>query len=134
VKTGLFSYISVPELNTKNMSNSPSFLSVTYKILSAKRFRSYRISKIDFAADFYFWTEQRLNGSQPLGLGLAETSKVTNTIMVGGSLSFPMVHNMAPNGYQFMSYNCQKHDQFAETEFWADLTSWSKSRFDEFLP
>jgi hypothetical protein len=29
---------------------------------------------------------------------LAETSKVPNTIMVGNSLSFPMVHNMVQNG------------------------------------
>ncbi len=63
VKTGLFGYISVLELNTKNMGNTPSFLSVTHTILSAKRFRSYRILKIDFAADFCFWTEQRLNGT-----------------------------------------------------------------------
>jgi hypothetical protein len=60
---GLFSYNSVPELNTKNMGNSPSFLSVTHTILSAKRFRSYRILKIDFAADFCFWAAQRLNGN-----------------------------------------------------------------------
>jgi hypothetical protein len=63
VKTELFGYNSVQELNTKNMGNSPSFLSVTHMILSAKRFRSYRISKINFAADFCFWTEQRLNGT-----------------------------------------------------------------------
>jgi hypothetical protein len=98
VKTELLGYNSVWELNTKNMDNSPSFLSVTHMILSTKRFRSYRISKIDFAADFCFWTDQQLNGTQLSGLGLAETSKVPNTIMVGNSLSFPMVYNMAPNG------------------------------------
>jgi hypothetical protein len=98
VKTGLFGYNSVLELNTKNIYNSPSFLSVTHTILSAKRFRSYRILKIDFAADFCFWAEQRLNGTQLSGFGLAETSKVPNTIMVGNSLRFPMVHNMVPNG------------------------------------
>jgi hypothetical protein len=46
VKTELFGYNSVRELNTKNMSNSPSFLSVTHTILSAKQFRSYRILRI----------------------------------------------------------------------------------------
>jgi hypothetical protein len=61
VKTGLFSYNSVPELNSKNMGNSARFLSITHTILSAKRFRCYRIPKIDFAADFCFWAEQRLN-------------------------------------------------------------------------
>jgi hypothetical protein len=35
VKTGLFGHNSVPEQNTKNMGNSPSFLSVTHMILSA---------------------------------------------------------------------------------------------------
>jgi hypothetical protein len=94
VKTGLFGHNSVPELNTKNMYNSPSFLSVTHMILSVKRFRNYRILKIDLAADFYFWAEQRLIGTQLLGLGLAKTPKVPNTIMVVNSLSFPMVYNM----------------------------------------
>jgi hypothetical protein len=79
------------------MGNSPSFLSVTHKTLSAKRFRSYRIFKIDFAADIYFWTKLRLNGTQLLGLELAENPKVLNTITVANSLSFPMVHNTAPN-------------------------------------
>jgi hypothetical protein len=60
---GLFSHNSVPELNTKNMGNSSSSLSITHTIPSAKRFRSYRILKIDFAADFCFWAEQRLNGT-----------------------------------------------------------------------
>jgi hypothetical protein len=83
---GLFSYNNIPELNTKNMENSPSFLSVTHTILSSKRFRSYKILKIDFAADFCFWAEQRLNRTQ------------LNTIMVGNSLSSPMVHNTAPIG------------------------------------
>jgi hypothetical protein len=32
-----------------------------------------------------------------LGIGLAETMKVLNTIMVGNSLSLSMLHNMAPN-------------------------------------
>jgi hypothetical protein len=51
-KMGLFGYDSVPELNTKNLTNSPSFLSVTHTTLSTKQFRSYRISNIDSAAEF----------------------------------------------------------------------------------
>jgi hypothetical protein len=51
---GLLSYKSAPELNTKDKGNSPRFLSVTPTILSTKRFRCNRISKIDFAADFCF--------------------------------------------------------------------------------
>jgi hypothetical protein len=31
-----------------------------------------------------------------------------------------------------MSYDCWKNDQFAESEFWAVWTLWSKSGFDEF--
>jgi hypothetical protein len=49
--------------------------------------------------------------------------------MVGNSLSFPMVHNMVPNGLRFTSYDCRKLDRFAESEFWADWTFWSKSGF-----
>jgi hypothetical protein len=60
---GLFGYNSLPELNTKHMGNSPSFLSITHMILFAKWFRSYSILKIDFAADFCFWAEPRLNGT-----------------------------------------------------------------------
>jgi hypothetical protein len=84
---------------------------------------------MNFTADFCFWTELRLNGTQLLGLGLAGTSKVPNIIMVGNSLSIPMVHNMAPNGQRFMSYVCRKLDWFAESDFWADWTFWSKSGF-----
>jgi hypothetical protein len=50
--------------------------------------------KIDFTADFCFWTELRLSGTQLLGLRLAETPEVSNTIMVANSLRFPMVPNM----------------------------------------
>jgi hypothetical protein len=40
-----------------------------------------------------------------------------------------MVHNMAPKGQRFTSYDCWKLDRFAESEFWADWTFWSKSGF-----
>jgi hypothetical protein len=40
-----------------------------------------------------------------------------------------MVHNMTPNGQRFMSYNCRKLVRFAESDFWADWTFWSKSGF-----
>jgi hypothetical protein len=80
------------------MGNSPRFLSVTHTILSTKWFRCYRILKIDFTADFCFWTELWLNGTQLLGLGLHKTPKFLNTIMVGNCLNFPIVYNTAPNG------------------------------------
>jgi hypothetical protein len=42
----------VLELNTKNMGNSSSFLTITNMTLSAKWFRSYRIWTIDVGAEF----------------------------------------------------------------------------------
>jgi hypothetical protein len=87
----LFPKEFVPELNTKNLGNSTSFLTITHMTLSAKRLRKYGILTIDIAAVFCFWTEQRGNGSSILRLGLAETPGVPNTISEGNSLSFPMV-------------------------------------------
>jgi hypothetical protein len=72
--------------------------------------------KIDFATEFCFWTEQRLKGTQLWGLGLAETTEVSNTNIVGNSLSFLMVHKSAPNGRRYTSYGCRKIDRFAESE------------------
>jgi hypothetical protein len=85
----------VLELNTKNLRNSPSFLTITHMTLSAKWFRSYGILMIDIAAEFYFRTEQ--NGSSLFCLGLAETPEVPNTILDDNSLSFLMVYQTAPN-------------------------------------
>jgi hypothetical protein len=56
-KLGLFGLDSVLELNTKNLGNSSTFLSVTHMTLYAERFGCYRILKIDFTAEFCFWTE-----------------------------------------------------------------------------
>jgi hypothetical protein len=88
----LFPKYSVLELNTKNLGNSPIFLTITHTTPSAKRFRSYRILTIDIAVEFCFWTEQRHNGSLVSSLGLAETLEVPNTVLVDKSLRFPMVH------------------------------------------
>jgi hypothetical protein len=49
---GWFGCDSVLELNTKNLENPLSFLSITHITVSAKQFRSHGISKIDFAAKF----------------------------------------------------------------------------------
>jgi hypothetical protein len=89
---------SVPELNTKNLDNSPSFLTITHTILSNKRFRSYEILTIGVAAEFCFRIEQWQNGSSHLGFGLAETLDILNTKLVGNSLSFPMVYKTSLNG------------------------------------
>jgi hypothetical protein len=88
----LFPNEFVLELNTKNLGNSTSFLTITHTTLSAKWFRRYGILTIDVAAVFCFWTEQRQNGSSIFRLGLAETPEVSNTVSEGNSLSFPMVH------------------------------------------
>jgi hypothetical protein len=87
----LFPKEFVLELNTKNLGNSTSFLTITHMTLSAKRFRKYGILTIDVAAVFCFWTEQRRKGTSISRLGLAETPEVPNTISKGNSLSFPMV-------------------------------------------
>jgi hypothetical protein len=92
VKTELFHKDSVPELSSKKMGNSPSFLTITRTTLSAKWFRCYGILTIDVAAEFCFWTEQWQNRSSIPSLGLAETPDISNTISVEKSLSFPMVH------------------------------------------
>jgi hypothetical protein len=80
VKTELFPKEFVLELNTKNLGNSTSFLTITHTTLSARRFRKYGILMIDVAAVFCFWTEQRQNRSSISRLGLAETPEVPNTI------------------------------------------------------
>jgi hypothetical protein len=94
----LFPMDSVLEMNTKNLGNSPSFLTIIHMTPSTKRFRSYDISNFDFATEFCFWTEQRLSRTQLSGLGLTKSLEVPNTIMVGNSLGFLMVHHMAPIG------------------------------------
>jgi hypothetical protein len=59
----LFPKDSVPGLNTKKLGNSPRFLTNTHMTLSTKRSRSYGILRINIAAEFCFWTEQRPNGA-----------------------------------------------------------------------
>jgi hypothetical protein len=80
------------ELNTKNLGNSTSFLTITHMTLSAKRFRKYRILTIDVAVVLYSGTEQWRNGSSISRLGLAKTLEVLNNVSECNSLSFPMVH------------------------------------------
>jgi hypothetical protein len=80
-------------------------------------------------AEFWFWTQQWLNRTQLLCLGLTKTPEVSNTSTVGNSLSIPTVHHTAPIGWRFTSYDCRKLDRSAETEIWADYTFWYKSGF-----
>jgi hypothetical protein len=42
----------VPELNTKNLGHSISFLTITHMTISARWFISYGILTIDVAAEF----------------------------------------------------------------------------------
>jgi hypothetical protein len=55
----LFPKEFVLELNTKNLGNSTSFLTITYMTLSTKQLRKYGILTIDVTTVFCFWTEQR---------------------------------------------------------------------------
>jgi hypothetical protein len=55
----LFPKEFVLELNTKNLGNSTSFLTITHMTLSAKQFRRYGILTIDVAAEFSSWIDQR---------------------------------------------------------------------------
>jgi hypothetical protein len=89
---GLFPKEFVLELNTKNLGNSTRFRTITHTTLSAKQFRKYGILTIVVAVVFYFWTEQRRNGSSISRLGLAKTLKVSNTVLEENSLSFQLVH------------------------------------------
>jgi hypothetical protein len=57
-KTELLPKDFVPELNTENLGNSTSFLTITHMTLSAKCFISYGILTIDIAAEFFSWTDQ----------------------------------------------------------------------------
>jgi hypothetical protein len=66
----LFQSDSVPDLTIKNLGNSPSSPSVSHATMPAKQFKSYGILKTDLTAEFCFWTEQQLNRTQLLGLGL----------------------------------------------------------------
>jgi hypothetical protein len=54
----LFPKEFVPELNTKNLGSSASFLTTKQMTPSAKRFRENGILTIDVAAEFCPWTEQ----------------------------------------------------------------------------
>jgi hypothetical protein len=55
----LFPKEFVLELNTKNLGNSTSFLTITHPTLSAKWFRTCGILMIDVAAEFCSLAEQR---------------------------------------------------------------------------
>jgi hypothetical protein len=92
VKSELFQKEFVPELNTKNLGNSTSFLTITHMTLSAKQFRKYGSLMTDVAAVFCFWTEQQRNRYSIANLRLVDTLEVLNTIPEGNSLYFPMIH------------------------------------------
>jgi hypothetical protein len=52
---------------------------------------------------------------------LTETPDAPNTIMVANSLTFPMVHKMAPNGQRFVSYGSRKPDRLLTQNFLGSL-------------
>jgi hypothetical protein len=79
---------------------------------------------IDVAVEFYFWTEQHLNGTELLGLRLTETLEVPNTIMVGNPLIFPVIYNTA----------VRNSTGLLNQKFWTDHTFQHKSGFYELSP
>jgi hypothetical protein len=72
-------------LNTKNLGNFTSFLTITHTTMSTKQFRKYGILTIDVAIVFCFWIELRQKGSSISRLVLAESQEVLNTILEGNS-------------------------------------------------
>jgi hypothetical protein len=92
VETELFPNDSILELNTKNLGNSSSFLTIIHTTMSACRFRSYGILTVDVAAEFCIGTEQRHNGSSISSLILVETPDVLNIVLEDNSLSFMMLY------------------------------------------
>jgi hypothetical protein len=84
----LFPKDYILELTTKKFRNTANFLTITHTSQFAKQFRSYGILTIDIAAEFYFWTEQRQNGSSVSSLRLPKTMDVPNSVLVDNSLTF----------------------------------------------
>jgi hypothetical protein len=92
VKTELLPKDFVPKLNTKNLGNSTTFLTITHMTMSAKWFISYGILTIDISAEFCSWIEHRQNGSSISNLRLVKTPEILNTVVEDNTLIFPMVH------------------------------------------
>jgi hypothetical protein len=63
----------VLELNTKNLANSPSFLTITHMTLSAKWFKSYGIFTINVAAEF---CSGQNSGGTDLQFAISDWSKL----------------------------------------------------------
>jgi hypothetical protein len=121
----------VPELNTKNLGNSTSFLTITHMTLSTKRFIRYRILMIDVTAEICSWTDQRQNGSSISGLGLAETPEVPNTVSKGNShLSDGPINGS--NRLAICELRQSETRPVAKTIFLADHTFLYKIGFGEF--
>jgi hypothetical protein len=83
-------------MNSKKLGNSPIFPSVTYSASSDRWFERYKILSIDDTAEIGAGQNSSWKETQLFGLKLAETPEVLHTITVSNSLSFPMVHNIAP--------------------------------------
>jgi hypothetical protein len=130
----LFPREFVLELNTKTLGNTLCFLTITHMTLSTKLVRSYGSLTIDIVVEFCSWTEQRHNRSSIFWLRLAETLEVQHTILDDNSLSFPMIHQAAPNGYRFASYRSWKLDWSLNQHFWQIKPSCIKQSFGKISP
>jgi hypothetical protein len=62
------------------------------------------------------WAARQLEETKFWSLGKTDTSSFPNTIPLGNSLCFPMVHFTTPNGQQIMSYGYRKMAGFLNRE------------------
>jgi hypothetical protein len=118
----LFPKEFVPELNTKNLGNCTSFLTITHMTLSAKRFIKYGILTIDTAVVFCFWTEQWRNVSSIFQTQIGQNSR-SPKYRFGRQLS--QLSDGPINGSQRLVINKLRQSEtrsVAETIFLADHT------------
>jgi hypothetical protein len=87
---------TVPELNTKKLGNSRSFLTITHTTLFANQFMSYRIFNDRRCCRIPLLDRTAAKQISTFRLRFAENLEVLNTELVGNSLSFPMIHQTAP--------------------------------------
>jgi hypothetical protein len=125
---GLFGWDSTPELNTKSWTTLPAFL---WLLIQPQRTNGLEDTEFCASAKLLKTELDRttVGRNKILKIKQTETPGLPNTISIGISLCFPMVPFITPNGQRITSYDCQKLDRFAESEFWADWTFWSKSGF-----
>jgi hypothetical protein len=110
----LFQKDFVPELNTKNLGNSPRFLTITHTTLSVERFRSYRILKSSFSASQILDSPDILVLDQVFGPQRGETCWGLNTKTGGNQLSFP-----TPTQTHVSDNRCNGYGRLTTAHVWS---------------